>query len=101
MKEKKKEIKMWYYIITFIISWFGILLYIEFNKDDWYYMDMKDADSFLIVHLLGILGALVMPFCWPLLFVGYALTKLSKYIKVKITEIKKRKNDIDDIRPGD
>ena len=79
---------MWYYIITFIISWFGILLYIEFNKDDWYYMDMKDADSFLIVHLLGILGALVMPFCWPLLFVGYALTKLSKYIKVKIQKLK-------------
>lgn len=92
---------MWYYIITFIISWFGILLYIEFNKDDWYYMDMKDADSFLIVHLLGILGALVMPFCWPLLLVGYLLTRLSIYIKIKITEIKKRKNDIDEIRPGD
>lgn len=92
---------MWYYIITFIISWFGILLYIEFNKDDWYYMDMKDVDSFLIVHLCGIMSALAMPFCWPLLFVGYLLTKLSKYIKVKITEIKNSKNDIDDIRSGD
>lgn len=90
---------MWYYIIAFIISWFGILLYIEFNKEDWYYMDMRDADSFLIVHLIGIFSALVMPFCWPLLLVGFLLTKLSKFIKLKVTKIKER--DIDDIRPGD
>lgn len=90
---------MWYYIIAFIISWFGILLYIEFNKEDWYYMDMSDADSFLLVHLIGIFGALVMPFCWPLLLVGFLLTKLSKFIKLKVTKIKER--DIEGIRPGD
>ena len=72
MKEKKKEIKMWYYIITFIISWFGILLYIEFNKDDWYDMDMEAADSLPIVPYCGMLGASVMPFCSAVSFGGYA-----------------------------
>lgn len=92
---------MWYYFISFVISWFAVLVYIEFDKDNWTYTDMTEYDEFAMVHLVGFLFAMILPFCWPLLLLGFVLAKLSQYIKSKIVSFKNRKDKEDEIHPGD
>lgn len=80
-----------YYPIAFFVSWIGILIWLEVNKDSAGFEFLEDDEELpmkLLTHVLAFFGSFIIPFVWPFavfyLIIMFFVRRIARLIRIHI-----------------